>query len=74
MTAERGAKFLNSMAVPKRGGGVEFKNRRNRRSRRSNEAEVFFAPKSAAYSENAIIGPSPPGISRIQKVTTGGLN
>jgi hypothetical protein len=26
----------------------EFKNRRKRRSRRGNEAEVFFAPKSAS--------------------------
>ena len=31
-----------------------FKNRRKSRSRRGNEAEVFFAPKSASYCENEI--------------------
>ncbi|HYV30004.1 MAG TPA: hypothetical protein VEO53_02665 [Candidatus Binatia bacterium] len=32
----------------------EFKNHRKSRSRRGNEAEVFFAPKSASYSENEV--------------------
>src|SRR5439155_26172254 len=32
----------------------EFKNHRKSRSRRGNEAELFFAPKSASYSENEI--------------------
>jgi hypothetical protein len=33
----------------------EFKNRRKTRSRRGNEAEVFFAPKSAALSAATIL-------------------
>src|SRR5881396_2636396 len=36
------------MLLPPTNGQGEFKNRRQRRSRRSNDAEVFFAPKSAS--------------------------
>src|SRR5439155_22092392 len=44
--------FCKANAEPLAQG--EFKNRRKSRSCRGNEAEEFFAPKSASYSENEI--------------------